>query len=464
MNLWKRLLIWKLCYKLMLVPIIIFNQPLVNAQSTATSSAYWNMNRALSGVTQDALKSRGYVSNDPRTYATLQSMSSSATSFAGSTAATVVGAVLLAGVTSPAWGTIAAIAAFSSLVGFAVTLGLNGLVDWYYRSDGTIDTSSQAQPYSNCFLGSTGIGYQYWDASINGVTAFACDGMNLALQALKSRFPLAQGQPTQTTCGNAVTVIYCTNANGTGYAYLRTGPIFRTCGPGTYLAGNECLPYTYTPPSVVPAATAQTLQQAVTALPDSEKVKPLNPQLVASTANTLWQHAATQPGYAGIPYPASNPISTAEATAWQQANPTAWPTVGDYVTPRPATVPNSWALPINPTSPVLQPATQPNTSAINPSTQTLSNLGPDPVTPSPTLEPTPTAPQILAPILNMLPSLRSFNATGQTGTCPKPTVELLGKTILLDAHCTVIDPIKPTMQTVMLFAWAVIALFIILSA
>jgi hypothetical protein len=64
----------------------------------------------------------------------------------------------------------------------------------------------------------------------------------------------------------------------------------------------------------------------------------------------------------------------------------------------------------------------------------------------------------------MLPSLRSFNATGQTGTCPKPTVELLGKTILLDAHCTVIDPIKPTMQTVMLFAWAVIALFIILSA
>jgi hypothetical protein len=469
MKFWKRILIWKLCFKLMLLSFLTSVQPLAFSQATATSqAAYWNMNRALSGVTQDALKTRGYVANDPRTYATLQSMSSSASAIAGSSAAALVGTVLLAGVTAPAWGTIVLVAAVSSAVGIAVSLGINGLINWATRSDSKIDVTSASQPYSNCSLGSTGAGYEYWDASINGLTVYACDGMNLALQALQSRFPVTQAQSAQTTCGNAVTVIYCTNANGTGYAYRRTGPIYRTCGPGTYLAGTECLPYTYTPPPVVPAATAQSLQQAVTALPETEKVKPLNPQLVATTANTLWQHAATQPGYAGVPYPVSNPISTVEATAWQQANPTAWPTVGDYVTPRPTTTttPSPWALPLNPLvatpTPVLTNLT--NTAVINPSTQPLTNLGPDPVTPPPTLEPTPTAQQILAPILTMVPGLRTFNATGQVGSCPKPSFQVVGKTIQMEAHCTVIDSIKPTLQVAMTFAWAAIALFIILSA
>jgi hypothetical protein len=66
--------------------------------------------------------------------------------------------------------------------------------------------------------------------------------------------------------------------------------------------------------------------------------------------------------------------------------------------------------------------------------------------------------------LNMLPSLRTFTVTGQTVTCPKPTVTLVGKTIIMDAHCIVIDSIKPILQTAMLFAWAAIALFIILAA
>ena len=469
MTFWKRLLIWKLCFKLVLMHSIIAYQPYALGQATSTSqAAYWNMSRSLSGVTQQALQNRGYVATDPRTYATLQSMSGTASAIAGSTVAAGVGAVLLAGVTAPAWGTIVLVAAVSSAIGIAVQLGINGLINWYARPDNKLDLTGLPAPYSNCSLGSTGTTYEYWDASINGATAYACDGMNLALQALQSRFPLSQGQSTQTTCGNAVTVIYCTNANGTGYAYKRTGPIFTTCGPGTYLVATQCLPYTFTPQPLVAPATAQTLQQAINALPESEKQKPLSPQLMALTANSLWQQAAAQPGYAGFPYPLTNPISTTEASSWQQANTTAWPTVGDFVTPRPTTAatPSPWALPLNPTTATSTPVltNQPNPSVINPSTQPLSNLGPDPATPVPTSEPTPTAQQILAPILSMLPKLRNFNAAGQTGQCPKPTFDVIGKTIHMEAHCTVIDSIKPVLQAAMTFAWAAIALFIILSA
>ena len=465
MSFWKRMFIFKLCMKLALLPVLMSFEPLAFAQATSTSQAgYWNMNRALAGVTQDALKNRGYVANDPRTYSTLQSMSNTAASLAGGTAAATVGAVTLAGITAPAWGTILLVAAVSTAVGIAVQLGINGLINWLFRADNKLDVSGLPQPVSNCTLGSS---FEYWDAILNGLTVYACDGMNLAMQALHARGPVPQGQSQQVSCVNSVTVIGCTNANGTGYAYRRSGTTSRTCGPGTYLAGTECLPYTFTPQPTTPPASAQTMQQAVSGLTESERQKALNPQLLATSANSLWQQAAAQPGYAGVPYPAANPISTAEATTWRQANPTAWPTVGDFATPRPVatSTPLPWALPSNPSVSTTTPqlTTQPNPTTINPSTQTLTNLGPDPVTPAPELEKVPTAQEILSPVLNLLPNHKNFNAAAQSGQCPTPTIQLYGSHTL-NAHCILIDQNKSVIQAAMTFAWAAIALFIILSA
>ena len=466
MTLWRRIIVFKLCFKLAIFPFLLsLDSYAVYAQATSTSQlGYWNMQHAMSGITREALAKRGFAGNDPRTYSTLQGMSNTAAALAGGTAAATVGAITLAGITAPAWGTILLVAAVSSAVGIAVQLGVNGLINWLFRSDNKLDISGLPQPVSNCTLGST---FEYWDANINGLTVFACDGMNLAMQALHTRYPLAQGQSQQVSCVNAVTVISCSNANGFGYAYRKTGTVSRTCGPGTYLAGTECIAYTFTPAPASPAATAQSMQQAFNALTEAEKQKALNPQLVATMANSLWQQAAALPGYAGFPYPSSNPITTAEATAWRLANPTYWPTVGDFVTPRPTTTttPSPWALPSNPpttsTSPLL--TTQPNPSVVNPATQSLTNLGPDPATPAPELEAIPTAQDILNPVLNFLPNHKSFAAPSQAGQCPTPTITLYG-THTLNAHCTIIDQNKSIIQAAMTFAWAAIALFIILSA
>jgi hypothetical protein len=465
MKLWKRLLIVKLCIRLALMPILFAFQSASIAQTTAAAdAAYWNMNRALSGVTQQALESRGYVANDPRTYNTLRSMSTTAGTIVGGTAAATVGAVTLAGITAPAWGTIVLVAAVSTVVGIGVQMAVSGIINWLFRSDKKIDIGSAAQPYSLCALGDT---YEYWDAVLNGATIYACDGQGLALQVLHTKFPTGNGQNGQTTCANSVTVISCTNVNGGANAFRRTGTLSKTCPPSHYLNGTQCIGFTYPLIPAVPNAANQSLQQAVSALPQSELSKPLNPQLVAATANALWQQAAAQLGYAGIPYPSANPISTAEATAWRTANPTTWPTVGQFVAPRPTTTaqPEPWALPTNPSVVTATPtlATAPNPNVINPSTQPQQNLGEDPATPAPQLEKIPTAQEILDPILNLLPGHKGFSAPSVQGQCPTPTIELYGSHTM-NAHCTLIEQNKSIIQAAMTFAWAAIALFIILSA
>ena len=239
------------------------------------------------------------------------------------------------------------------------------------------------------------------------------------------------------------------------------------CGSGTYQVGTACVPYTFTPAGAVPAATAQTLQQAVTALPATELAKPLNPQLVAATANALWQQAAAQPGYAGLPYPAANPISTAEAQKWMQANPGVWPTVGDFVTPKPtnATSTQPWALPSDPTAATSPLTTAANPTATNPaSANPMANLGPDPATPAPTLENIPTAQQIVGPIVEALPGHRTFSVSGQAGECPRGQFDLWGSTYHLDAHCTLIDQNKATLRAASVLGWTIVALLIVLSA
>jgi hypothetical protein len=458
MTTWKRLLIWKLCLSLALLPGMSSE---LRAQTTTSQAAQWNMNRALSGITQQALQNRGYVSTDPRTYSTLASMSTTAGAIAGGTAATAA-AITLGAVTAPAWGSILLVAGVSSLVGVLVQLGVTGLVNWLFRPDQKIDQTAPPGQFASCVSGSL----LYWDAVAGGQTIYACDGMDLARQALQINRPLTAGQSTAVTCVDSVTVVSCTNANGGANAFRRSGTMSAACGSGMYQVGTSCVPYTFTPAGAVPAATGQTLQQAVTALPATELAKPLNPQLVAATANALWQQAAAQPGYAGLPYPASNPISTAEAQTWMQANPGLWPTVGDFVTPKPtnSTSTQPWALPSDPTAASSPLTTAANPTATNPaSANPLSNLGPDPATPAPQLESIPTAEQIVSPILNMLPGHKSFAAASNPGACPTPTIDLYG-THTLNAHCVLLDQSKPTIQAAMMFAWAVVALFIVLSA
>ncbi len=71
-------------------------------------------------------------------------------------------------------------------------------------------------------------------------------------------------------------------------------------------------------------------------------------------ANTL------QSGGSAIPYDSSNPITSADASTMQSANPASWPTVGDITSPQSSASGSSgaspWALPSSATAPVTPPA------------------------------------------------------------------------------------------------------------
>jgi hypothetical protein len=453
MKILKKCLLLKLCF-LLIYPISAWPQALPVAHPD-------NVNRAVSGVLQDGMRSRGFAANDPRFGNTL----ARATPYLAAGAATAA-AVVAGTITAPAWASAAIVIGVGAVVNYVVNLALDSLIKWYFRPDGKIDESSD--PSSSSVTCALTAGGPYWSSSTfaNGAskTFIGCDPQAVAREAYSyyvSDKPFSPKEPS-----------FCVFSSSSSYAcgiilaqyFPSAAPI--SCPAGTYSNGTQCLGYSYQI-TVVPPATAVSLPTAISHIPSTDLDKPLNPAIIAGIANRTWQQTASQPGYDGLPYPASNPITPAEVITWTTANPTYVPTIRDFTAPNPVTTsnPSPWALPVNPIAPVTTPANVPNANTTNPaSTNPLQNLGPDPATPQPNLEPTPTAPQILAPILSMLPSLRSFNATGQTGTCPKPTFDLVGKTIHMEAHCSVIDSIKPMLQAAMTFAWAAIALFIILSA
>jgi hypothetical protein len=463
----KNFLLLKLIFTL-----IFFSQLTSALAPTPADAAYWNMNNALSGIVKSATEKRGYVPSDPRTYGTLQGISGAATASLGAAAGSALGLVTVGAVTAPAWASVALFAGVSSIVGYAVTLGLNGLQKWLFRSDNKLDTAQASTAATNLVAGQP----CYYVAGTSSICTTSQDTAYVSFYLANSVFTsFTELTITPRPSDWAITGKgYRSDVAGIwtsplNYAYARAATV--TCPPGYGEKTNACVSLAASiaalPSTATGSFSGQTLTTAVNAIPATDLQRPLNPELVAALANALWQRAAAQPGYQGLPYPQSNPITPAEALAFQQANPANWPTVENFVQPRQTTVSNVVSLPSSVPSSTSTPTsftTSPNPSTVNPSTQTLINLGADPAIPPPTLEPTPTASQILAPILNLMPTLRAFQVSSHSAICPKPSLSLLGKTFVMESHCTLIDTIKPILQAAMNFGWAAIALFIILSA
>lgn len=456
MKLWKRILIIKLILRLavasIFVPNTVWSQALPQAQPDKVS-------RAVSAALQDGMRSRGFAANDPRFVNTLARAAPQLSVVAGGAAAVTVGAV-----TAPAWASIAAAIAVGAVISYAVSLALDGIVDWLFRPDGKIDESSKAPgvPSGTSMLA----GGSYWSATV-GVpvrTAYSGDGEALARQAhADDRRRLGMKPSNDYTCKQTsdASIWYC----GQGTAAFHKSGAPGSCTSGGMLNQGICTGFDYLPAPVEPAE-AVPVSTAVQHIPSADLDKPLNPVLIAALANQAWKQAASQPGYDGLPYPQNAPITAAELAPWAQANPDLWPSVRDFVQPNPATQsnPQPWGLPSNPTAPVITPTPAPNQGTSNPAGDSPQvNLGPDPAIGAPTLETIPTAQQIANPVLQLAPELRSFQASGQSGVCPKPTLELFG-THVLDAHCQLIENNKPALQAAMTFAWAAMALLIVLSA
>lgn len=218
-----------------------------------------------------------------------------------------------------------------------------------------------------------------------------------------------------------------------------------------------------------------TLEAAATGMPSSAKGAKVSPEILAKLVNAAWANAAAQPGYQGLPYSATQPITASDVTAWESENPAAMPTVGDLMLP--AIEAGKTVVPISPTVVVTVPSTDPGTgggSEPAPGTTTNVNVvntptvrvdwGPEPNIGTPSLEATPTAQMILSPLLNLMPSLRNFVVPSHSSVCPKPSLQLFAKSVVMETHCTVLDGVKPTLYAVMAFVWLLIGTLIILRA
>ncbi|MFG6448969.1 hypothetical protein ACG0Z6_12075 [Roseateles sp. BYS180W] len=458
----KRLIIYKLIFRLLILflcaPIQSYSQALPKFNPS-------NVTRSVSGVMQDGMRARGFAANDPRFMATLSSSSAVIGGVAGTTAA----AIVVGTVTAPAWASVALAAGVGAVVTYGVTLGVEGLVAWLFGSD-AIDVT---QNNSNAPVSGLVLGGAYWSTGGTSGVIYGGDGIAVAREGYgqwANRWGIENSPSCELIAGNSIAKCVATVPDPVTGAYaVRQALLYKSGAPSScstgyfFLENSGCKPYT--PPKDMNIARA-TPQQAISALPQSELEKPLNPAIVAALANRAWQQAASQQGYSGLPYPQSNPITDSEVKKWIQTNPSFAPRVGDFVSPNPATnaQQSPWALPLNPSQPSTAPVTGSNPNVTNPASQNpLTNLGPDPGIGAPAIETTPSAQQILDPVLNMLPGHRSFTASSQVGTCPTPTINLYGSHVM-DAHCILIDQNKGVIQGVMTFAWSVIALFIILSA
>lgn len=415
------------------------------------------VSRAISGVLQEGIQRRGFAANDPRFMNTVARATPVLSMSAGSTAAVVTAGAI----TAPAWATVALAIGVGAVVSYAVSLGVDALVDWLFRDDGLIDQSSaenSAYPSHAFNAGDRVWTYKDWGGE-------AHYGANADALAREHRYTDMKRQGytniTEPTCfADGTTNYWCGN-----YKVSLSGTAPVGCGAGMQAVGASCASFSYPLPNSFPDVQGLTPQQAIDKLTEEELDKPLNPILVAALANRAWQEAALEPGYDGLPYPQNDPLTAAEVTPWVQANPNLAPTVRDFVSPNPATSNNNnpWALPANPSSSAPTPAL-PNQNTTNPGAENpTTNLGPDPGIGFPTLEATPNAQQIVQPILDIGESFRGYKPSSYAGECPRPAIELYG-THVLDAHCTLIDDNKVIIQAAMLLAWALIALFIVLSA
>lgn len=449
------------------VLVVVMLSLLVMTRGYAQALPVTPMQNAISGVMQKKMVQRGFAANDPRYAGTLTASGGAIAAAAGGGAA----AIVVGTVTAPAWVTAAIAAGVGALVSYGVSLAIDGVTKWLFGSDsGNIQVV--AAPGSTPPLV---VGGAYWASSYGiGSTPEAAARGNFCNSAdANCTITGVTVSCTVSGSGTSATCNYTTQPKPAYGPYGSSGTMtvsYFSSG-SQYASATGSYQWGYGPIGMNSSGGAtgpMTTQAAIDQLPQTEKAKPLNPEIIAAIANRAWQQAATQPGYQGLPYQASDPITAADAAAWQAANPNAWPSVGDFVAPQPApsggTAASPWQLPTS-TSPVTtsDPSTSGSTST-NPGTGSQLNLGPDPGIGSPSLEQTPTATQILDPIFKLMPDLRSYVVPSHSGVCPKPSMTLWGKSLVLDGHCTLLDQNRQAIYAVMAAVWLMVALFIILAA
>jgi len=426
------------------------------------------MQSSITGVISQKAKQRGFAANDPRYAQTISAVNGVLAAEIG-TAAGAAAAVTVGAITAPAWVTVAAAVGVGAVVTVGVAFALDGVTTWLFPAD----SSTKNMKYNAAPILATGgltAGGPYW-VNTYGTEIYAADPLS-PLFAWANLNNYAAQHIVFTSCYQSSTVQFACdiqfpdgNGNTLTTDYHASGAPL-TCPSGKVSSQSGCIPLvmpTPSPPVQQPAPQTLTPQQAVNKVLASNEVnKPLNPAVLAAVADKHWRDAAAKPNYGGIPYDATNPITATDVDTYRTANPTTYPTVGDFVRPQdPSNKP--FILPLSPTQ-TTDPVSNPSTSVNPASSQPLTNLGDDPAIGSPTLEATPTATMILQPILSLFPDFKSFVVPSHQSVCPKPVFNLFGKSIVMDAQCTLAEQQRSALYAIMALVWLIAAATIVLRA
>lgn len=459
----------------LLLGCFIYVCAVVSAHSqTVADPAFANMQRAMGGIISDATASRGYNATDPRTYATLRAVGVSAAS-----GVATAGAGLLIGGTAPAWGTVLAVAAVGGAVSYGVSVGLDSAVKWAFGTNAT--TPITVTNSGSLSSGGVTAGQPCYQVNGNYCSFSPQEALTQAVLSTTFFTDITTMNLTPVSSGTSYNngLRYTASISGhrsdqnpnniyTNYTtyYIHYLPASISCPPGTVAVSGSCVTSQlskYAAPSG--DSQAVNLTNAINALTAAQKQQAVSYEAMALMINENWKKAAAQPGYSGVPYSVTSPVTAQQVQTWAQANPTVYPTVNELTLPvtnsptgfAPSTT-TSPSTPINPATNTTSP------TSTNSSTQPESNLGPDPNIMVPTLEPTPTAQMILSPLLSLMPDLKAYTVPGHTGVCPTPTFDVFGSSIVMNHHCSLFEQQRAAIYAAGLLAFMLAAVFIVLSA
>lgn len=395
---------------------------------------------------------RGIPANDPRTFATLKGLSTSLAKNATYAAGGALAAAGAAG-TAPAWGSVLLTIAIGVGLDYAIDIAADGSYKMVFEN-GAVTTIAPPLP---------GAEFNYYPAGFNkdnyqgectmSIVADLCEKAGDQASPI-SQYPLTcmrQGQPNPTYS--------CLDANSGVTTYQDA---YRKLGLESEVSEGTKKKY-------------QTIGEAFTNMPEQVKSKPLSADAIATILDKSMKQAQEMTGYEGLPYSPTRPITPQEVKELETFK-TDPPLVGDFIAPQPdpgtsfsPQVPAPGAAPGGSTGtsapPVAVTPDTPNPDAIKPPEGAAKvDLGPDPAIGTPNLEATPTVPMILDPIMNMLPSFKSFAVPSHSTVCPRPTFDFFGNTMTMTAHCEIAEKNRSTIFGFMLAVFAIAGVTIILKA
>ena len=399
------------------------------AQAQALPVYNGRVNVAVGGIVSAKVSKWGFAANDPRVTATASAIGTGLTTLGVGIA---TGAVATVG-----WPALLVAAGISALVGGGVSLAVDGLYKWLFNTDGTVSTQ-----------GGT-------------VTAPDPNGLYKPSNAQQAATCISTTATNWCACQDAgcptANISVCLPTGGSNPTNLcRPGwdPVKATSLQDAMTRSGYTIPTTTTNGDV----TNVSASTAATKIPPAELAKPMSNEMLAAAANAAWKAAATNAG--GLPWSASDPITPADVAEWRAQNPSSVPTVGDMTAP----ITTGSTVSVGPGA-TPGGSTNPNTGpATTPGSGTQVDLGPNPNTPSPGLEATPTAQQILSPVLNLMPDLKAFSVPVHNASCPKSSFVAFGKTYTFESHCGLVESNRSIIEAAMLLVWSIWAAFIVLRA